>query len=67
MYLRKDLRNKSEGVEINPFLMILKISVSNLCFFYESLWSKFSFFSLAVIFSKFLDGIKEKAPKHQTR
>ena len=27
----------------------------------------FHFFSLAVIFSKFLNGIKEKAPKHQTR
>ena len=40
---------------------------SNQVFFYESLWSKFSFFSLAVIFSKFLEGIKEKAPKHQTR
>ena len=26
----------------------------------------FHFFSLAVIFSKILDGIKEKAPKHQT-
>ena len=39
----------------------------NDCFFYESLWSKFSFFSLAVIFSKFLDGIKEKATKHQRR
>ena len=25
----------------------------------------FHFFSFAVIFSKFLDGIKEKAPKHQ--
>ena len=37
------------------------------CFFYESLWSKFSFFSLAVIFSKFLGGLKEKAPEHQTR
>ena len=27
----------------------------------------FPFFQLAVIFSKFLDGIKENAPKHQTR
>ena len=36
-------------------------------FFYESLWSKFSIFSLAVIFSKFVDGIKEKALKHQKR
>ena len=27
----------------------------------------FHFFSSAVIFSKFLDGIKEKAPKHQRR
>ena len=55
------------GVEINAFFMILNISVSDLCFFYESLWSKFS---LGVIFSKCLDGInmiKEKAPKHQTR
>ena len=48
------------------FFVILKISVSDLCFFYESLLSKFSFFSLAV-FSKFLNGIKKKAPKHQTR
>ena len=49
------------------FFMILKISLSDLCIFYESLWLKFSFFSLAVIFSKFLDGIKENAPKHQKR
>ena len=49
------------------FFMILKNSVSDLCFYYESLWSKFSFLSLAVIFSKFLDGIKENAPKRQTR
>ena len=47
--------------------MILKISVSDLCFFYESLWSKFYFFALAVIFSKFLDGIKEKAHKHHKK
>ena len=47
--------------------MILNISVSDLCFFYESVWSKFSFFSLAVIFSNIWDGIKEKAPKYQTR
>ena len=39
----------------------------NVCFFYEPLWSKFSIFSLTVIFSTFLDGIKEKVPKHQTR
>ena len=49
------------------FFMILKISVSDICFFYESFWTNFSFFPLAVIFSKCLDGIKEKAPKHQTR
>ena len=30
-------------------------------------WSNFSFFSLAAIFSKCLDGIKEKASTHQTR
>ena len=58
--MSKDLRNKSAGVEISAFFMILKIFVSNLCFFYDSLWSKFSFVSLAVIFLKFLDGIKEK-------
>ena len=63
--LLKDLRSKSEVVEINVLFMILEISVSNLCLLYESHWSIF-FFSLAVIFSKFLDGIKEKAHKHQT-
>ena len=45
----------------------IEICHGSLCFFYESLWSKFSFFSLAVIFSKFLDGIKKKVLKHQTR
>ena len=44
------------------FFIILKISVSDLCFFYESHWANFSFLSMAVIFSKYLDGIKEKAP-----
>ena len=39
----------------------------NLCFFYKSLWSKNFIFSLGVIFSKFLDGVKEKASKHHTR
>ena len=53
--LFKDLKNVQIEYEKND------------CFFYESLWSKFSFFSLAVIFSKFLDGIKEKATKHQRR
>ena len=38
----------------------------DLCLFYESLVKIFIFVSLAVIFSKFLDEIKEKAPKHQT-
>ena len=38
----------------------------NDCFFYEPLWSRFSFFSLAANISKFSDGIKENTPNHQT-
>ena len=62
----KDLSYNSEGVEINAFFMILKISVSDFCFFYESIWSKFLFFHWLLL-SLFLDGIKEKALKHQKR
>ena len=35
--------------------MILKMAESNLCFIYKSLWSKFSFVSLGVIFSKWME------------
>ena len=60
---------KCQKFDYFKILKIFKSSIRKMtsCFFYESLWSIFSFFSLAVIFSKFLDGIKEKAPKHQTR
>ena len=42
--------------------IISKSSTKIWCFFYEPLWSNVSFFSLSIIFSKFLNGIEETAP-----
>ena len=36
-------------------------------FFYDSVWSKFSFFSGLFFSEILLDGIEEKAPKHQSK
>ena len=34
---------------------------------FESVWSKFSFFSYSIFFAIFLDRIEEKTPRHQKK
>ena len=55
-----------ESSTIKRFGKMLKSSI-RICFFYESVRSKFSFFSFSISFAIFLDSFEEKAPRHQKK
>ena len=65
---KRDTRFKmSEGRLFKDLKKMFKSSIRKMLFLWITLDKIFIIFSLGVIFSKFLDGIKEKAAKHQTR